>query len=276
MSARLPLTKYHQVYLVRREQLQEGLFAQGLPAEMALAQQFAVGRVTIRRAMEQLVAEGLIVRVAGRGTFPTPAARSAAAQAAGVQARPTRLAGLMENIVSASRATTVKVLDWRTVAAGESVAAALQIAPGSPVRKAVRRRSSREGPLSHITTYMPQSLLAGVSRRALAGKPLLQLLEESGVELGRAQQTISARAADAQVAAELGVAIGTALLAVRRLVYDVQDRPVQWLEGLYRPDRYEYQMEVSRIGSVDARIAVKQQEQGAAGSALTVQQEGNR
>jgi GntR family transcriptional regulator len=49
---------------------------------------------------------------------------------------------------------------------------------------------------------------------------------------------------------------------------------VQWLEGLYRPDRYEYQMEVSRIGSVDARIAVKQQ--GAAGSALQVQQEGNR
>jgi GntR family transcriptional regulator len=276
MSARLPLTKYHQVYLVLREQLQEGLFAQGLPAEIALAQQFAVGRVTIRHAMEQLVAEGLIVRVAGRGTFPTPAARSAAAQAAGVQARPTRLAGLMENIVSASRATTVKVLDWRTVAASESVSAALQIEAGSPVRKAVRRRSSREGPLSYITTYMPQSLLAGVSRRALAGKPLLQLLEESGVELGRAQQTISARPADAQVAAELGVAIGTALLAVRRLVYDAQDRPVQWLEGLYRPDRYEYQMEVSRIGSVDARIAVKQQELGAQGSAAQLQQEGNR
>jgi GntR family transcriptional regulator len=67
MSARLPLTKYHQVYLVLREQLQEGLFAQGLPAEIALAQQFAVGRVTIRRAMEQLVAEGLIVRVAEIG-----------------------------------------------------------------------------------------------------------------------------------------------------------------------------------------------------------------
>ena len=49
MSARLPLTKYHQVYLVLREQLQEGLFAQGLPAEMALAQQF-VHRVVGLRA----------------------------------------------------------------------------------------------------------------------------------------------------------------------------------------------------------------------------------
>jgi GntR family transcriptional regulator len=89
---------------------------------------------------------------------------------------------------------------------------------------------------------------------------MLQLLEEAGVALGRAQQTISARQADAVVAQELGVAIGTALLSVRRRVFDLQDRPVQWLEGLYRPDRYEYHMEVSRIGGVDARISVKDQQ----------------
>jgi GntR family transcriptional regulator len=106
---------------------------------------------------------------------------------------------------------------------------------------------------------MPLGLVAGISRQDLVSKPVLQLLEDAGVQLGRAQQTISARQADAVVARELGVVIGSALLAVRRLVFDVQDRPVQWLEGLYRPDRYEYLMEVSRIGSVDARISVKDQ-----------------
>ena len=53
MPGALPLTKYHQVYLVLREQLQEGRFAQGLPGELALTQQFGVGRVTVRRALEQ-------------------------------------------------------------------------------------------------------------------------------------------------------------------------------------------------------------------------------
>ena len=260
MTARLPLTKYHQIYLVLREQLQEGRFAQGMPAEVELARQFGVGRVTVRHALEQLVAEGLIVRVVGRGTFPKSSPRASSPR--DVQAQPTRLAGLMENIVSASRSTTVKVLDWRTVAAPEAVAAALQLDVGTPVKKAVRRRSSREGPLSYITTYMPLDLVSQISRRDLAGKPLLQLLEEAGVELGRAQQTISARQADAVVAQELGVAIGSALLAVGRRVFDAQDRPVQWLEGLYRPDRYEYRMEVSRIGGVDARISVKDQEGG--------------
>jgi len=53
MPGTLPITKYHQVYLVLREQLQEGRFAQGLPGELALTQQFGVGRVTVRRALEQ-------------------------------------------------------------------------------------------------------------------------------------------------------------------------------------------------------------------------------
>ena len=70
MTPRLPLTKYHQIYLVLREQLIEGRFVKAMPAEIELAKQFNVGRVTVRHAMEKLVAEGLIVRVAGRGTFP--------------------------------------------------------------------------------------------------------------------------------------------------------------------------------------------------------------
>ena len=57
MNKALPLTKYHQIYLVLREQLQEGRFADGLPGELALARQFSVGRITVRRALEQLAAD---------------------------------------------------------------------------------------------------------------------------------------------------------------------------------------------------------------------------
>ena len=264
MNDALPLTKYHQIYLVLREQLQEGRFAAGMPAEVLLVKQFGVGRVTVRRALEQLVSDGLIVRVAGRGTRPTSVLTGLPPHPLDQthQARPTRLRGLMENIVSLSRGTTVKVLEWRTLEVSQAVASALQIPLGSKVKKAIRRRSTHEGPLSYITTYLPEELCQGFGRADLAHRPLLQLLEESGVELGRAQQTVSARQADAVVASELGVPIGSALLAVRRLVYDSKDRPIQWLHGLYRPDRYEYHMEVSQVGSVDARISVKESQSG--------------
>ena len=106
---------------------------------------------------------------------------------------------------------------------------------------------------------MPATLARGFGRRELARKPILLLLEESGVRLGGAQQRISARLADAQTAAHLGVAVGSALLAVRRLIHDEEGRPVQWLHGLYRPDRYEYQMQLSRVGDIDARVWVSRE-----------------
>ena len=53
--------------------------------------------------------------------------------------------------------------------------------------------------------------------------------------------------------------MGSALLAVRRLIHDEDGRPVQWLHGLYRPDRYEYQMQLSRVGDIAARVWVSRE-----------------
>lgn len=254
MSSTLPLPKYHRIYLVLREQLAEGRFDAGLPGEMALMKQFAVARVTVRRALQLLAGEGLITRQPGRGTHPVE--RDLAHGARG--SRPVSgLAGLLENIVDVSLDTTVKVVSVDTVAASQGVAAALGLAPGDPVQKAVRVRSTREGPLSHITTYIPADVARRFGRRELARKPILLLLEEAGVKVGRAEQSISARLADAEVADRLQVAVGSALLAVRRVIFDQQERPVQWLHGLYRPDRYEYQMQLSRVGSIDAKVWVR-------------------
>jgi GntR family transcriptional regulator len=254
MPSTLPLPKYHRIYLVLREQLQDGRFSAGLPGELALMEQFGVARVTVRRALQELAGEGLITRRPGRGTHPVERDAGGAQQAAPSR---TGLTGLLENIVSMSLNTTVKVLAVDTVAASAAVAAALGLAPGDRVQKAVRVRSTREGPLSHITTWVPADVARRFGRRELARKPILVLLEESGVKVGRAEQSISARLADAEVAGELQVAVGSALLAVRRVIFDEQERPVQWLHGLYRPDRYEYQMQLSRVGSIDAKVWVR-------------------
>ena len=263
MTPVLPLPKYHQIYLVLREQLEEGRFADGMPGELALMQQFSVARVTVRRALERLASEGLIARAAGRGTRPIAPKDRAAVTGAGIDASmpggPDRLTGLPDNLVSVSRHTSVRVLEVDVVSASEPVARALQIVTGDGVQKAVRVRFTAEGPLSHITTWVPQGLAAGFGERELADKPILVLLEESGVHVGRAHQTISARLADAQVAEQLGVSVGSALLAVRRLVFDTRDRPVQYLHGLYRPDRYEYQMQLSRVGDIDAKVWVSRE-----------------
>jgi GntR family transcriptional regulator len=254
MPAALPLPKYHQVYLVLRQQLAERRFGAGLPGEMALVKQFGVARVTVRKALERLAAEGLIERTPGRGTraLPTRAPAGPAAE----PAQRARLSGLLENIVSMGLATKVRVLSCETIAAPDLVAAALALPEAAPVQKAVRLRATREGPLSYITTYVPSDLARGIGRRELARRPLLLLLEAAGVQIGRATQTLSATLADAEVARHLAIDIGSPLLAVTRLVRDAADRPVQWLHGLYRPDRYQYEMQLSRVGGIDAKLWV--------------------
>lgn len=253
MSLHLPLPKYHQIYLVLREQLEEGRFAEGVPGELQLTRQFGVARVTVRKALERLEAEGMIERAPGRGTV---AVRRTPGGSKPPRASSARLTGLLENIVSMGLATSVRVVECEQLPAPDAVARELGIAPGAPVQKAVRVRSTREGPLSHITTYVPAELARGFGRRELAKKPILILLEESGVRIGRATQAISARLADAVVAARLGVELGSPLLAVSRLIFDEHGRPVQWLQGLYRPDRYQYRMQLSRVGDIDAKVWV--------------------
>ena len=251
----MPLPKYHQIYLVLREQLHEGRFAEGLPGELALMAQFNVARVTVRRALEQLSSEGLIARNPGRRTRALPpVAVGEAANSKSMERA--NLRGLLENLVTMGLHTSVKVIEVATITASTQVAGALQLQLGDAVQKAVRVRSTKEGPLSHITTYVPDSIARRFGRRELSKKPILVLLEESGVKVGRAHQTISARLADNVIAQHLDVSVGSALLAVRRLIYDEDERPVQWLHGLYRPDRYTYEMQLSRVGSIDAKVWV--------------------
>lgn len=254
----MPLPKYHQVYLVLREQLHEGKFAQGLPGELALMQQFAVARVTVRRALSQLAEEGLISREPGRGTRSL-LQRKTQPKEATPRSQQAKLTGLLENLVSMGLRTSVKVLSVQRLPSPHEVAMALQLDEGEWVQKAQRVRYTKEGPLSHITTWVPDRISRSFGRKELAQKPILMLLEESGVKVGRAQQSISAKLADATLAQHLDVAVGSALLAVHRLIYDADEKPIQWLHGLYRPDRYEYQMQLSRVGSIDAKVWVSKE-----------------
>ncbi|MCP3724004.1 GntR family transcriptional regulator [Paraburkholderia sp. CNPSo 3272] len=259
MDMSLPLPKYHQIYLVLREQLQEGQFDRdGVPGEHQLAEQFGVGRVTIRKAMQMLVADRLIVRRPGLGTWPLHEGRpTGGGKTPNTSREKAHLSGLLGNILTMGLRTRVRVIDSTVVNANEAIAEALGLEVGVPVHKSIRVRSAPAGPISHITTHVPHGL-APISRKELERKPLLVILEEAGVKLGAATQTVSARLADANVARHLDVAVGSALLAVTRLVRDVNERPVQLLQGLYRPDRYQYQMQLSRVGDIDAKISVSE------------------
>lgn len=231
---------YHQVYLALAQRLRAGGFdpARPMPGEHRLAAQFGVSRVTVRRTLAQLELEGLVVRRHGVGTFPV-------ARPAQLQDR-YNIGGLKDAAPAGGRAEIV-TLATETLAPPPHVAAALGSA--EPALRILRQRAVGRGePFTLLTTWLPAAQAARLTRRQLESAQTLEALEDAGVAIVRAEQAVSAQAADDHAAALLRVPVGSPLIAMSTVFTGPDDVAVAVFEALYRPDRYEYRLTMVRRG----------------------------
>ena len=251
--------KAQRVYLLLRDEIVSGTHPAGaaLPGELKLADRFAVSRVTLRRALDGLVADGLIERRAGSGTI----VRAQKAH----QAMAADFATLMPQVVAMGQASTARLLSFSYCTPPPAIGEALHLGPQERVQRAVRVRMIEGAPFSHLTTHVPEDVAQNYSEADLATTPLFRLLERSGVRVDHATQSISATLATPDVAEALDVATGAALIALTRIVYDAQGRGVEHLSALYRPDRYRPEMTLDRVGEPGSRrwLPVTTPQQGA-------------
>lgn len=243
-----PWPKYHQVYLVLRQQIRDGSFGVDgtIPSEMELGRQFGASRITIRKALERLEREGAIDRRPGRGTFVRPAAGNAHVNAS--------LSGSIENLIAMGLQTQVKVVSFDYVPAPPLAADVLGLDAGATVQRAVRVRSHDGRPFSHLTTFVPEDIGRLYDRADLLEKPLLLLLERSGIRIAAAEQTITARLAEPEIARLLDLEPGEPLLSITRVVRDDSGRSVEFITGHYRPDTYEHHMSIDRATRDDQNV----------------------
>lgn len=248
ISGEIPFPRYHQVQLTLRQRILDDVYESliPMPGERELAAEFAVGRVTVRAALAALEKQGLVARRQGKDTFPQAASRKGGQELQG---------GVLENLVSMGLRTKVTVLALVKCPASEAVAHQLRLKAGDAVVKVIRVRSFKGVPIVFTEAYVPADLGSNLTRKALLTKPMLVLLEDAGLRVHRAEQTLTARAADTVMVRALEVPLGIALLSVQRVATERSGRPVQYLIGHYRPDRYEYRMTLSRSGE-ETRIWV--------------------
>ncbi|MGA0593951.1 GntR family transcriptional regulator [Enterovirga sp. CN4-39] len=238
-----PVPLYHRLYLVLRQQIEEGRFPaeMPLPGELEISKQHGVSRITVRRTMEMLTADGLIERRRGRGTFARTGALGTPITG--------QLSGLADNLSSYAEFTAVTLHSFEYIPASPMVAATLEIGEGESVQKAVRTRSREGVPVSLLTTHVPAGLGRTYSRDELASGSLIRLLERGGARVDSADSTITAKLADAFSAPLLGIQVGQPLIALTRTVRDERRRPIEYLSALYRPDQYEVRLSMSRDGT---------------------------
>ena len=149
VDAGLPMPLYHQIYVLLREQILSGVYADRelVPTEQALGERFGVSRITAKRALDELAAEGLVVRQRGRGTTV-------------VGRLPTRpltanISGLLENLLMLGLKTNVAIVEFGYLVPSEDVRKALDLPEGAEVQRAVRVRSHEGVPLSYSTASCP-------------------------------------------------------------------------------------------------------------------------
>jgi GntR family transcriptional regulator len=234
------MPRYYQVYSVLRQRIEDGAYRDGdrLPPEDALATEWNVSRATLRQAMAELDASGLVDRQQGRGTFVVRA---------GGRAQGPTLRGSLDDLITATRpAGTVDVTVRRGVALPPHVAARLQLSEPTGTVIARRRLDESGSPYGWLVNYLADSFTDGLAEAELYRSTLLEVLESRGVRLGGAEQRIRARVADVDVAEALGVPVGEPVLAVERLVLDRDRTPVELLHSSYRSDAYDYRVVFTR------------------------------
>jgi len=240
--------KARRIYLLLKDEILGGTHAPGqaLPGELRLAETHSVSRVTIRRALDALVGDGLVERRAGSGTV----VRRPSSQPVQLRAD---FATLMPQLKRMADETTARLLSFAYMTPPVMVAEALNLGPDERVQRAVRLRLANDKAFSHLTTYVPENIAQSYSEADLASTPLFRLLERRGVVVENARQTVSAVLATPETAEALETSVGAALISLTRVVYDSAGAGIEYLSALYRPDRFQLEMTLNRVGGGDDR-----------------------
>jgi GntR family transcriptional regulator len=207
---------------------------EAIPSEGELAVRFGVSQGTVRKAIEALAADSMVVRRQGKGTFVATHTEEKASMFRFLRIR--RSDGRDEYPSS-------RILDVRRGKASADIGRQLEIKVGTPVIVLRRVLEFSGEPVVLDEIVLPAALFRGLTKAKLdayRGSVYSFFETQFGVRIVRAQEKLGAIAADAQTAAVLRVRSGEPLLVVERVTYTYGNRPVEWRRGVCTTRRHFY------------------------------------
>ena len=231
-----PVPLYFQVSRQIEAAIERGDLEPGdrLENEIGLADRWGLSRPTMRRAIEELVDKGLLVRRRGIGTQVVH----------GRVKRKMELTSLFDDLARSGQQPTTEVLLHETVPVDGHVAERLGLPAGAEVVHLQRLRSSGGEPLAVMRNRLPVELAGSFSTEQLRTRGLYELIRATGVHLRVAAQRIGARGASAAEARLLAVRRGAPLLTMERTTYDGTGRAVELGSHVYQAETYSIEMTV--------------------------------
>lgn len=227
-----PVPLYYQVSQRIHSSILSGQLSPGsrLENEISLCDRLGLSRPTIRKAIQELVDKGLLVRRRGVGTQVVH----------GQVTRGVELTSLHDDLVRSGKKPTTKLLSLELQKADAHIAEQLAVPLGTEVVRVERLRFADTAPVSLMMNWLPTSFRA-ISVSDLEEIGLYQWLRMQGITIRVAKQKIGARKANARESELLDVDSGSALLTMDRTAYDDEGQAIEYGHHCYRPDLYSFE-----------------------------------
>ncbi|MFC6885221.1 GntR family transcriptional regulator [Actinomadura yumaensis] len=222
---------------VRRELLSmlDGLgVGDALPSERRLAEELGVSRPTLRAAIDGLVADGLLDRRHGSGTYVAEPRIAVSLT----------MTSFTEDMRRRGMRAGGRVLSFRTEPAGARIGRRLSLSPAEEVLTIRRLRLADGATMAIETLYLPKALLPELRRTDLEGRSFYDLLRAGGIVIASGTETIEPTVTTAEEAAELGVPVHMPAFLFERVSRDERGKPLEYVRSLYRGDRYRLELDL--------------------------------
>lgn len=228
-----PIPLYFQI----AQRIEKAILNGELPAgsrlenEVSLGERLGLSRPTVRRAIQDLVDKGLLVRRRGIGTQVVH----------GQVTRGVELTSLYEDLSRSGQKPSTKILEYKITKADSKMAEKLGIELGSDVIYMRRLRAADNVAVSIMENWLPAEFI-DITEADLNEHGLYQILRARGVTIRVAKQKIGARKASTQESTDLGIEKNASLLTMDRTAYDNSGRAIEFGHHCYRPDLYSFEV----------------------------------
>ncbi|MEM1411818.1 MAG: GntR family transcriptional regulator [Pseudomonadota bacterium] len=241
LSKESPTPMYFQLYNLLKGCIVDGTFEDGtrLPTEKQLSDEFSISRITAKRSLDELAADGLVERRRGKGTHVTYRYQQQPVHAP--------LTGMLQEIESMALSTRAIVLDCEMLQPPRAIRDEFELAGDEALLYLARIRERDNLRFGYYKSWT-HGVQLPTNPKIFETTPRLKYFRENGLEITHVMQTIRAVSAAADAADALGVDVGSPLLSLRRRSYNQvgpSERLMDYLEVFYHPERFQYRMDLT-------------------------------
>lgn len=206
-----------------------------IPSERELVQTYHVSRITVRRAIDELVKEGYLYKIQGRGTFVKSEEYSQDLVS---------ITSCTQDVINLGMTPRRKVISAQVLDAADTQRSVLELSRGDQVFRLERIYYADETPINHTVTYLPYKLFIGIDAYDFSSESLYDVLErEYSVRITNAKRSVEAVLAKGKVADYLGVKPGVPILFFGCVTYgEVRGKrvPIENFDCYYRSDKFKF------------------------------------